>query len=517
MTRRPVTMAKAKSAPLPPLTIEIDRRVFNKSFRPLLDCESRYMVLYGGAGSGKSVFIAQRYLYKMCNKKRCNLLVVRKTAKSNRDSTFALFKQIIHRWDAGRGEFSGLWKINDGDMRIRNVRNGNTIIFAGLDDVEKLKSITGDVGELTDIWIEEASEVLQSDFNQLDVRLRGGHYKKQITISFNPVSILHWLHEFVYSGRKNLTVHHSTYKDNRFLDDEYRELLESYKASDPYYYTVYCLGEWGVLGSTIFDAQKISERMSALRGRPQPMRGHFSFEWEQVQVERDGVKVTEDGRRIKKDSIKWVDDKDGFITVFSPPRDGYPYVIGGDTAGEGSDFFTGPVLDNTTGEQVAMYRHCTDEDLFAEQMYCLGMWYNQALMGPEANFSTYPIKKLQEMGYPHLFMREREDEITHKIQPVYGFRTDRLTRPLVIAGLVEVVRENVALVNDETTLGEMLTFVRNEKGRPEAAEGAHDDCIMGLAIAHYIRPQQRYTVVTEPVAPQVKLIDKLKPKERLVM
>lgn len=508
---------QSRIPPGPRVEIELSAKVFNKSFLPLLECDSRYLVLYGGAGSGKSVFVAQRYLFKMCNKKRCNLLVVRQTAKSNRDSTFALFKQCIHRWDHGRGDFAGLWKINEGDMRIRNTRNGNTIIFAGLDDVEKLKSITGDVGELTDVWIEEASEIQESDFKQLDVRLRGGHFKKQITISFNPVSVLHWLHDFVYSGRKNLTVHHSTYKDNRFLDDEYRELLESYKESDPYYYTVYCLGEWGVLGSTVFNAQKVSERMAELRSRPQPARGYFDFEWEQVTVQRDGVTVTEDGSRIKAGSIKWVDADDGFIEVYRAPVPGHPYVIGGDTAGEGSDFFTGHVLDNIDGTQVARYRYRTDEDLYAAQMYCLAWWYNSALLGIEANFSTYPNKRLQDMGYSHLFMREKEDEITHRLQPVYGFRTDRLTRPLVIAGLVEVVREHVELVNDLDTLGEMLTFVRNEKGRPEAAEGAHDDNIMGLGIAHYIRPQQRYTVLEEPKKAQEKLIQQLKPKKRMVM
>ena len=115
----------------------------------------------------------------MLNDKMCNLLVVRKTGKSNRDSTFALFKQIISKWN-----LTEYFKINESDLRIKCLVNNNEIVFAGLDDVEKLKSITFSKGELINIWIEEASEILESDFNQLDVRLRGKGTKKQIVISF---------------------------------------------------------------------------------------------------------------------------------------------------------------------------------------------------------------------------------------------------------------------------------------------------------------------------------------------
>lgn len=167
-------------------TVSIPKSVFNTSFRELLDDAHRYLVLYGGAGSGKSYFIAERYIYKLFKQKNFNLLVVRNTGKSNRDSTYALFKQIIIKWNLYK-----FFKINESDLRIKCLLNKNEIIFAGLDDVEKLKSITFSKGELTDIWIEEASEILESDFNQLDVRLRGKGTKKQITISFNPIDVNH--------------------------------------------------------------------------------------------------------------------------------------------------------------------------------------------------------------------------------------------------------------------------------------------------------------------------------------
>jgi phage terminase large subunit len=96
-----------------------------------------------------------------------------------------------------------------------------------------------------------------------------------------------------------------------------------------------------------------------------------------------------------------------------------------------------------------------------------------------------------------MFYREVEDSYTHKIQQKYGFRTDKVTRPLIIANLVKIVREEASLINDIPTLNEMLTFVRNEKGRAEAQEGKHDDLIMGLAIAHYIRGQQANELARE--------------------
>ena len=193
--------------------MEISKKLFNRSYWPLLEDEHRYLVLYGGAGSGKSYFVAQRYITKLLTGK-LNLLVVRNTGKSNRDSTFALLKQIINntklkdRYD-NELPTSSLVTINTADMRIRF--NKNEIIFAGLDDVEKLKSITFSNGELTDIWIEEASEITESDFNQLDIRLRGEGTKKQIVLSFNPIDVNHWLkRRFIDIKNEDIVVHHST-------------------------------------------------------------------------------------------------------------------------------------------------------------------------------------------------------------------------------------------------------------------------------------------------------------------
>lgn len=127
------------------INISISKKVFNDKYLPYLDNEDRYLLFYGGGSSGKSYFIVQRYLYKIL-KQKMNLLVVRQTGNTNRNSTFALFKQVISQWGVSKQ-----FKINESDLRIKCVNN-NEIIFSGLDDTEKLKSVTFESGELTDIW-----------------------------------------------------------------------------------------------------------------------------------------------------------------------------------------------------------------------------------------------------------------------------------------------------------------------------------------------------------------------------
>lgn len=444
------------------INVQISKKVFNDKYLPYLDNEDRYLLFYGGGSSGKSYFIVERYVKKLLSQKM-NLLVVRQTGNTNRDSTFALFKQVISQWGV-----SSLFDITD--LRVR-CKNGNEVIFRGLDDTEKIKSTTFENGELTDIWVEEATECFEEDINQLKVRLRGGKSKKQMVLSFNPVNINHWIKRH-FIDRKLATVCHSTYKDNKFLTKDDIEALESFKDTDPYYYNVYCLGLWGVLGKTFFNAEKISHRLTQIR--EQIKRGSFIYDY-------DGLKIT---------NIKFVESEDGFIDIFESPKTNYPYVISGDTAGEGSDYFIGQVLDNTTGKQVAKLRKQFGADEYTRQMYCLGKHYNNALIGIETNFDTYPIKELERLGYKNMFIREKEDTYTGKHEKAFGFRTDRITRPLILSMLQSIVNDNIELINDRETLEEMLVFVRNEKGRPEAQEGCHDDLVMALAIAYYIRPQQ---------------------------
>lgn len=462
------------------VNIEISRQVFNDVYLPYLNNRDRYLVFYGGGSSGKSYFIGQRYIYRLIHPERCNLLVVRKTADTNRRSTFPLLKQVIRGWQLGE-----YFKINESDMRIVCKLTGNEIAFAGLDDVEKIKSITFANGELTDIWVEEATECQEADINQLKVRLRGGKSKKQLVLSFNPINIQHWIKKhFIDSGLA--TVCFSTYRDNKFLTDDDRKALEDLKLVDRYTYEVYCLGKWGIVGKTVFDARAIQARLDTIPG---PIKtGYFLYDY-------DGLTIT---------NIRWVNDRQGYIRIYQLPNvpEVTQYCIGGDTAGEGSDYFTGHVLDARTGVQVAVLQHRFDPDQYTRQMYCLGKYYGDALIGIEANFDTYPIMELQRLGYPKQYVRLAQDTYTGQTEKRFGFKTTALTRPTILSRLIEIVREHCETILDKATLEELLTIVRNEKGRIEAPQGGHDDMMMGLAIAHHVREQVVFQSEVIKVKPQ---------------
>lgn len=239
-------------------------------------------------------------------------------------------------------------------------------------------------------------------------------------------------------------------------------------------------------GKNVFDTAIILDRLARL---PKPIKvGYFAYDY-------DGLRIT---------NIRWVNDRSGYIKLYGMPNvpEFTQYCIGGDTAGEGSDFFTGHVLDAKTGVQVAHLKHQFDADQYTRQMYCLGKYYKDALIGIEANFDSYPIMELQRLGYPRQYAREAQDTYTGKTERRFGFKTTSLTRPTAISRLIEIVREHCDTINDKETLEELLTIVRNEKGRIEAPEGGHDDDMMGLAIAHQIRDQVVFVDEVIHVQPQ---------------
>lgn len=226
------------------IELNINPKFFNDCYFPYLDNNSRYLIFYGGAGSGKSYFIAQRLVYRLLAYPNRNFLIVRQTAKSNRDTTFAQLKQIIYKINA-----SQYFTVNVSNMSITNNLSGNKIIFGGLDDVEKLKSTTFEKGILTDIWIEEASETSYEDFLQLDLRLRGEFPDGfQIVLSFNPIRKKHWIYDrFFGSNDERASILKTTYLDNKWIDEQSKKTIEYMKKHDPHYYKVYGLGEWGEL------------------------------------------------------------------------------------------------------------------------------------------------------------------------------------------------------------------------------------------------------------------------------
>ncbi|MCQ2439420.1 MAG: hypothetical protein MJ074_06635, partial [Oscillospiraceae bacterium] len=191
---------------------------------------------------------------------------------------------------------------------------------------------------------------------------------------------------------------------------------------------------------------------------------------------------------------RFEDQKKGYIKIFEEPKQGHPYVLAGDTAGDGSDSFTVHVLDNIDGHQVAELKQPLSEILYARQIFCMGYYYNTGLIAIETNYSTYPEMKVEEWHYPKLYQRERFDTYTGQMVKAFGWVTSPKTRPVLLAGLHTVMEEAPELICSFDLLGEMLTFVYNKDRRPEAAPGEHDDLVMAAGIAHAVRDQQRYIV-----------------------
>ena len=223
--------------------------ITNPIYYPLFNNQDRYIVLYGGAGAGKSHWSCQKILIRIMEEKESRILIIRKVARTLRRSVFQLFQDYISRWG-----LSSLFKINKSDMDIKCI-NGNIIYFAGVDDPEKLKSIE----KVTSIWIEEATELNLNDFNIIDRSLRG-EYKsyKQIILTYNPISVLSWTNKRFFEGtQKNTIILKATYKDNRFIDDEYKEILESYTGNAR---TVYTLGEYGKLEHAVYSNWDLTDK-----------------------------------------------------------------------------------------------------------------------------------------------------------------------------------------------------------------------------------------------------------------
>jgi len=242
------------------IRINLDEKLFNPVYLPYLNDTIRTQIFFGGSSSGKSVFLSQRCVKDVLDGNR-NYLIVRNTGRTIRASVFNEINKVIDEW-----ELRDRFNINKTDMTF-TCANDCQILCTGLDDVQKTKSITPKKGVITDIWIEEATEARFDDYKQLTKRLRGkARVPKRITLSFNPIMLTHWIFkEFFKSFHDTdtkykdteLSILKTTYKDNQFLEPEDAHYLESEK--NEYYYNVYTLGAWGVLGNIIFDNWRVED------------------------------------------------------------------------------------------------------------------------------------------------------------------------------------------------------------------------------------------------------------------
>lgn len=217
-------------------------KLYNRTFIPLFKNSAEFLHLWGSAGSGKSRFAAQKEIVKSFAQDRKNrkTLIVRKVFNTLKDSAYSELKTVIYTW-----KLEDCFEILKSPLQITNKLTGVAFLFCGLDDVEKIKSITG----VDRIWIEEATELTNhSELDQLRLRLRGFD-NVQITLTYNPIDEHHWLNTEVHElGPLGHALHHSTYRDNEQLlhkDPNYAKFIESTKDTNPNYYRVYGKGLWG--------------------------------------------------------------------------------------------------------------------------------------------------------------------------------------------------------------------------------------------------------------------------------
>ena len=236
----------------------------NPGFREVDQSRKRYIVMKGSAGSGKSVDTAQNYILRLMADRGRNLVAMRKSDITNRDSTFAELTGALYKMFGDK--YEQYWRVNKSPLMLTCKPNGNQIIFRGMNDDrqrEKLKSITFPKGKLTDVWLEEATEFTQADLEIIDDRLRGnlpeGQFY-QIRMTFNPVNKSHWIKKVFFDMTDpNVLTHHSTYLGNRFIDEAYKARMERRKIVDPEGYQIYGLGEWGEIGGLILRNWEIAD------------------------------------------------------------------------------------------------------------------------------------------------------------------------------------------------------------------------------------------------------------------
>jgi phage terminase large subunit len=221
-------------------------KAINNSFLQFVEDNptKRKYIFYGGAGSGKSVFIAMFICMRLIFGTNENILVLRKWLPALKISALPLILSVLRAW----GIFDPDKALNKSDLFLEY--KTNRIYFSGLDNPEKIKS-----AEFTYIWIEEATDLNKEDYMQLGLRLgRAKGKPAKMLLSFNPIDQYHWLiTDILDKPDDTIAVHHSTYLDNYDnLSQSFIDELEGLIDKDENYYRVYTLGLPGVLKNIIY-------------------------------------------------------------------------------------------------------------------------------------------------------------------------------------------------------------------------------------------------------------------------
>lgn len=491
-----------KSLP-PSITVNLDKDTINPAYLPYWDKIYRYEIYFGSRGSGKSVHVARKDVKDLSTIPGRNLLCLRKTQISAGDSQWAELKKAIKFLFKEHADT--VWKCVDNPRPHATCINGNKILFISMEDAENAKSVTFENGDLTDVWIEEATDFENmDDIITINNSLRSIIHPVRLTLSFNPVLETHPIKKFIEdylipSSNGDYVYLRTTYKDNKFVSKEYAAQLESLKLINPYKYMVDALGQWGVAGQSIFPATLLNNRLIELerhyRDYP-PITGRFSYDRD----ERDAIALPETFLFYKTPSGT------GEITIYKMPERGHPYVVALDPSGEeGEDWVAAHVCDNSTDEQVAVFHVKQGNEEAVYQAYGLCKMYNNALYCPEINMGETFLQRFKDLKYHNIYQRGKPVDFTSEgYEQKLGWRTTANgagDRKQLIETCVEWVGTNVNKINDPATIREMLSFTQTAKKVKGifmgASSGAHDDLVMSFAIWLKARMQQKRQVSEE--------------------
>jgi len=280
----------ATKVKFPPLS-----KLINEAFKPLFYNQDRYNILWGGRGSSKSTFAAQKLIYRCLSDKYFRFLLIRKVAESVKDSQWQTIKDEVYRLG-----LQSLFSFTVNPLEIKCV-NGNKFLCRGLDKPEKIKSVKDPSGA----WYEEGNQITEQDFITVTTSIRSSQapYLQEI-FSFNPEYNGadykdFWIYKYFFEGREgnsfqdqvklvlpngdkieySFTVHHSTYHDNRFITPEAVATYEALRNNNFYWYEVFCLGIWGLkqTGSEFYKCFDQVKHTSQTKYNPKEAL-HISFD-----------------------------------------------------------------------------------------------------------------------------------------------------------------------------------------------------------------------------------------------
>ena len=193
--------------------------------------------------------------------------------------------------------------------------------------------------------------------------------------------------------------------------------------------------------------------------------------------------------RLALEGGEWVNNARGELSTYRKHQEGEQYVIGADCSMgiRGGDYSVAQVLDSKK-RQVATWRGHAHPDYFAEVLYALGEYYNEAFICVENNsHGILTCTRLgKDMGYPNFYTETQIDKLTDRETTKLGFTTTSKSKPLIIDQLRAAMRDEALEVNDKVSLREMLTYIVTESGAMQAEAGCFDDCVMALAFANHV-------------------------------